>query len=167
METSLSMLLEQLSVLGFWETRAFLYMDIIVTYLALLPILTAVSILLAVKDMLKLHQYTQLLFFLLTLGSLAFFAFFVHYKEGLESILEASSVGYNEAFIVIVLHAVISILTVVLWMFALLHAVSDYKRKALPGVYSESHKKRGKQVYLGITFTSLSAMATYWVLFVS
>jgi uncharacterized membrane protein YozB (DUF420 family) len=167
MEGLLPVSIDQLMIAGFMETRATLYIDIIVTYLVSLPILISLSIYAAIRELIKLHQTTQFLFFLVTLMTLALFAYHVHFSMGFEVLVQESSLPYMQAVSVLVIHAVIAVITLVLWIFALVYALSDYKRNALPGVYSESHAKAGRRVFYMIILTSLSTAALYWVLFVS
>ena len=114
-------LIEKLTVLGFLETRAFFYMDIMVTFLASLPFLLGFSILFAMKGHFKLHKFTQTLFFLLTLLILGFFAYTVHYQQGFDFLLESSSINIQEASILLIIHIVIAIITIVLWFFTLIN----------------------------------------------
>lgn len=166
MEEYFRLILEQLLVLGFWQTRAPLYMDLIVSFLAILPILSGISILFAIKQKLELHQCTQFLLFFLTLISLGLFSYIVHYNKGFEFLLQESSIDSKIAFIVLFFHIIISFTTLVLWTFALMYALSDRKRRALPGIYSPSHSKSGKRVFKSILLTSLTSIALYWVLYV-
>jgi uncharacterized membrane protein YozB (DUF420 family) len=160
-------LIEYIDKAGFLETRASLGIDVIVTFLALLPILSGVSIFFAIRKKLKLHQFTQFLLFFLTLIALILFAYIIHYKEGFELLLQESNLDSSIAFLALILHVVISIITLTLWMFALMYALSDRKRRALPGVYSESHAQAGKRVFKAIVLTALSSASIYWVLFMS
>jgi len=158
---------DKLVIAGFLDTRAPLYMDIIVSFLALLPILSGISILFAIRRYLKLHQLTQFLFFFLTLIALALFAYSVHYNSSFELLLEESKLEPLTALVVLIVHIIISIVTLTLWTFALIYALSDRKRRALPGVYSLSHAQAGKRVFKGIVLTALSSLGIYWVLFMS
>jgi uncharacterized membrane protein YozB (DUF420 family) len=167
MEEYFKVILEQLAVVHFWETRASLYMDLIVSFLVLLPILIGISIFFAMKKKLKLHQFTQFLLFFLTVISLSFFAYIVHFNKGFEVLVQESSIGTRNAFIVLFGHIIISIITLLLWLFALIYAVSDKKRRALPGIYSQSHAKAGKRLFKGIILTSLSSVTLYWILYVA
>jgi len=167
MEEFLPVMLQALSVPGFLETRALLYMDIIVSYLALLPILSGMSIFLAIRGCLKSHQFTQTLLFILSLVALFSFAWIVFYQEGFDALLELSSIDYNKAMVVLIFHSIVSVITVTLWMFTLMYALADKKRRALPGVYSESHAKSGRRIFKGIVLISFSSVGLYWILFIA
>lgn len=167
MDEYLLLILDKLVIPGFLETRALLYMDIIVSFLAVLPFLSGISIVFAIKKYLKLHQFTQVLLFFLTLTALTFFAYIVHYKEGFELLLQGSTIDARVAFLVLIIHVIISLCTLTLWFFALLYAISDKKRRALPGVYSRSHAQAGKRVFKSIILTALSSLGIYWILFMA
>ena len=167
MEEYLTLILNQLEIAGFFETRASLGMDIIISFLVILPILSGISIFFAIRQKLKLHQLTQFLLFFLTLIVLGLFAYIIYYNKGFESLLQKSSIDTGTGFMVLVGHAIISFSTLVLWFFALLYALSDRKRRALPGLYSQSHANAGKRVFKGILLTSFSTMGIYWMLFMA
>jgi len=167
MSEYLIMIVDILTKAGFLETRAPLYMDIMVSFLASLPILIGISILFAMRRYYKLHKFMQVLFFLLTFLVLGFFAYIVHYQEGFDNLLLKSSIDPTQGLILLTIHILIAISTITLWMFTLVYAIEDRKRRALPGVYSESHRKSGRRVFLGILLTSFSAVAVYWMLFMA
>jgi len=166
-EYFLSLDTEIVSLAGFLGTRASFYIDTIVIFLVILPFVIALSIFFAINGRFKLHKFIQTLFFILTLLSLSLFAYIVHYKEGLERLLLHSSIMPLEALIFLGLHAFLAVITLIVWMFTLIYASEDRKRRALPGLYSENHKKIGRALFLGILFTSLSGIGVYWILFVS
>jgi len=167
MEEYLIFVLDKLALAGFLETRASLSMDLIISFLVILPILSGISIFFAIRQKLALHQSTQFLLFFLTLIFLGLFTYIVYYIKGIEFLLQESSVGSTKAFLILVAHAIISLTTLVLWMFALLYALSDRKRRALSGLYSQSHKEAGKGVFKSILLTSLISVISYWVLYVA
>ena len=158
-------LIEKLSVAGFLETRASLYMDIVVSFLVALPFLVLFSIFLAVKRNFKLHQLTQGLLLLSTMLILAFFAYIVHYYEGLGSLLQQSTISRDQALLLLATHIIIAVITLLSWTLTFFYALSDRRRRALPGVYSTTHRRAGRNVFLGILLTSVSAVAVYWMLF--
>jgi len=161
----LTSLIEKLSVSGFLDTRASLYMDIVVSFLVLLPFLVAFSIFLAAKGSLRLHQLTQVTLLLLTTSILGFFAYIVHYYEGLGNLLQQSTISRDQALLLLSTHIIIAAITLLSWTLTLFYASSDRRRRALPGVYSTTHKRAGRNIFLGILLTSISAIVVYWMLF--
>ena len=167
LEEYLAFTISQLDSSGFFETRASLSIDIIVSFLAMLPLLSGISIFLAIRKYLKLHQVTQLLLFLLSLVFLGFFAYIVHYREAFDLLLQESSIDKITILVLLVVHSFIAFVTLVFWFFVLIYALSDSRRRALPGVYSESHRKAGKRVFMAIVLTAISSVSIYWILFVA
>ena len=153
--------------MGLLGTRAPMGIDIIITFLSLLPLLNWFSIYLATRKKLKLHQITQYLLFLLSIIVLGLFASFVHGKETLSLLIEESNIAYTKAFALVLLHILVTLTTLTLWLFTIIYAQSDKKRNALPGLYSVSHKRSGKRVFLAIVLMSISSLSVYWVLFVA
>ncbi len=167
MDEYLLFVLDRLVGTGFLDTRASLSMDIIVLFLAILPLLSGVSIVFAIRKHIKVHQVSQFLLFFLTLISLVLFTYIVHYNKGFETLLQESSINSSIALALLVAHIIISLSTLTLWLFALIYALSDRERRGLPGVYSVSHAKAGKRVFKGILLMALSSVGIYWVLFVA
>jgi putative membrane protein len=163
----LLLVLDKLTMTGFLETRASLYIDISILFLAILPILSGVSIVFAIRKHIKIHQASQFLLFYITLVALAFFAYTVYYNKGFEILLQGSSIDSSIALALLIAHIIISLSTLTLWMFALIYALSDKKRRGLPGVYSVSHGEAGKRVFKGILLMTLSSMSIYWMLFMA
>jgi len=160
-------LTKKLAVSGFLETRALLYMDIMILFLSILPLFFALSIFFAMRGYYRVHKATQIALFLVSIAMLGFFAYIVHYQHGFDTLLLKSSIAPNQATLFLVVHIIIALTTVILWFFTLMYGIEDSKRRALPGVYSQSHKRSGRRVFLGIFLTSLSSIALYWLFFVS
>ena len=154
-----------LDLLGFLDTRASLLMDLIIVFLVILPLLSGISILFAIKKIIKVHQFSQFLLFFLTVTALVLFAYIVHFNKGFEVLLEKSSINHTLSLVILSSHIIVTLTTLTLWMFALIYALSDRKRKGLPGVYSRSHAKAGKRVFKGIVLTSFTSVGIYLMLY--
>ena len=167
MEVYFQSIMEQLSVVGFWGTAAPLHMDVMVSFLAILPLLSGISIFLAMRQHLLLHQFTQFLLFVVTVVAVLFFSYVAYDTNTFEHVTQRSSVDHGLIVLALITHGIILFSTLLLWMFALIYALSDRKRRALPGLYSQSHAKAGKRVFMGIFLTALSAVGLYWMLFLA
>lgn len=152
--------------IGFFNTKAKLCMDVVISYLVLLPVLSAVSIYFAIINYLKLHQLTQFLLFFLTLSALVAFGYIVHFMEGFDVLVSKSTMDASNILLILCLHVIMAITTLSLWLFTLLYALSDKKRRALPGFYSQSHRNSGKQVFKAIFLLALTSSSVYWMLFI-
>jgi len=152
--------------IGFLSTRASYYMDVIVVYLLVLPLLVSFSIGLAVQRSYKMHRFTQTVLFMFTAIALASFHYGIHMIENFEKVMALSSTSYKYAYYLLMVQTVLSIITLVLWLSTRLFAIQDRRRKGLPGLYSRSHKSSGRRVFLAIILTSISTVYLYWILYV-
>jgi len=145
---------EYLLDIGFLGTSAPYFMDVILVYLLSLPLLMTFSILLVGNRKYSLHRFTQTLLFLLTLSILLIFNY------GIYTVIE------KELFYLLIIELFFSILMMIMWLRVLLFAVDDRRRKGLPGLYSSSHKKSGKLVFLVILFMIFINVYLYWMVYV-
>lgn len=152
---------------GFLGTRAPFFMDIIVIIVALLPFLIAFTVWFAVNGMFKLHRFLQTVLFLITVIVLVYFEYGMHLAGGFEHYIKDSSINPSMAFYFLVLHIIIASITMIIWFFTIRFASGDSKRRALPGLYSGSHKQSGRRVSIAILLTSLTGLGVYWMLFMA
>jgi len=162
-----NLIVEYMFDVGFLGTRAPYFMDIVVVIVALLPLLIGASIWLAIKAEYRLHHITQSVLFAVTAIILIYFEFGIHRAGGFEYYMKESSFNLTVGFYLLIVHIIIATITMILWMSTLYFAKADRKRKALPGLYTSSHKKAGQRVALGIVLTSFSGVGIYWILFMA
>ncbi|SFV65721.1 hypothetical protein MNB_SV-14-1884 [hydrothermal vent metagenome] len=141
--------MEYLFDIGFLGTHAPYYMDIIIVYLFSLPILMTFSILLASHKKYTLHRFTQSILFLLTI----FVLFSLNYGIYI--------FGEKKIFYLLIIEIFFSILLLIMWLSVLLFAVEDRRRRGLPGLYTQSHKKSGKRVFTIMLMTVFSSIYLY------
>ncbi len=141
---------------GFLGTQAPYYIDTIVVYLLFLPILMAFSISLPTRRMYGLNRFIQTLLLILTLSSLLIF----NYKiNGMNSIFDKS------LLIIVIIEIFFSFVLSVMWVSLLLFAIEDRRRRGLPGLYSASHKKSGRRVFIVMLLTVLINLYLYWSIY--
>ncbi len=151
---------------GFLGTRAPLFMDIVSVIVALLPFLIYGAIVLAKKGNYRGHESVQKLLFFVSVTVVAFFEYGVRMEGGYKNLMEGSSVSHNYLLYVLIFHIIISVITLLLWIYTL-YAAMRYKRsKALPGLYSAAHRKDGLRTFVGIILTMLTGAWVYALLFV-
>jgi len=167
MEAYFQSILEQALSVGFWGTKAPLYMDFMISFLAILPLLSGISILFAIRRNLILHQFTQFLLFFLTIISLGLFIYIAYHSKKFGLLIGHSPIEHTLVVIAFITHAVLIISTLVLWILSLMYALSDKKRRALPGLYSKSHAQTGKRIFKAILLIALSSIGIYWMLFLA
>ena len=159
--------MEYLFNIGFLGTRAPYYMDGIIVYLLLLPILILFSIFSATNRQYSLHRFMQTVLFTLTLIALIAFNYGIHMVENFDKLMAISSVNYNLAFYLLIIQTVLSMLMLILWISTLLFAISDRRRKALPGLYSRSHKISGRRTFMVIILSIVTTACFYWMVYIA
>lgn len=151
---------------GFLGTRAPFFMDFVTLIVTLLPFLVAVAIGFAKRYKYDLHSITQTIIFIFSVIVLGYFEYGVRLGGGFESYLKGSSVDYNYAFTVLIVHIIIATITLGFWVSTILQARYDKLHKLLVGVHSASHKRAGLRTFTGIVLTSFSGLWVYLLLFV-
>ena len=144
--------------IGFLGTRAPFFMDFVTLIVAFLPLLVSGAIMLAKAKKYKLHAFTQIVIFAVSVIVLVYFEIGVRMGGGFNAFMEGSSVGHNYAFFVLMLHIVIAIVTLIIWFTTLIRT----KKFLATGV----HKLLGHISFIGIVLTTLSAIWVYLLLFV-
>lgn len=150
--------LEYMFHIGFLGTRAPFFMDVVTLIVALLPLLVASAIYLAKTKKYKLHSYAQLFIFIFSVIVLGYFETGVRMVGGFETFMQKSSVSNNYAFIVLVFHIAISIITLIVWGMAIFMAKKLLRQN--------KHKKIGLITFVGVTLTSLTGIWVYFLMFV-
>jgi putative membrane protein len=143
---------------GFMGTRAPFFMDLVTLIVALLPLLVASAIYLAKTKRYKAHSYAQIAIFAFSVIVLGYFETGVRNIGGFESFMQESGVSHNYAFIVLIFHIAISVITLIVWSMQL------FMTKKL--LKLNKHKKMGLIVFSGVVMTSLTGIWVYFLLFV-
>jgi len=156
-----------ISEIGFLGTKAFFYTDIVLIYMIMLPFLMIFSIGFAMKHYYVLHKMTQVLLFFITLGMLSLFYYEIFLSNIFDNLFIVGNTESNQSFYFLMLHVIIALITFILWKSTILFASADKKRRALPGLYSRTHKIVGKRVLLGVVLIALTVGVLYRMLYVA
>jgi len=143
---------------GFLGTRAPFFMDFVTLIVALLPLLMMLIITLAIKKRYKAHAFGQIALFIVSVIVLTYFETGVRVGGGFKTFMEGSSVSHDYAFLVLVVHILISTGTLFIWGYTLLRAKTHLNNNV--------HKKNGIRSFIGVVLTSLSGIWVYLLLFV-
>lgn len=143
---------------GFLGTRAPFFMDFVTLIVAFLPLLMMSIIMLAIKKKYKAHAFAQIGLFIVSVIVLTYFEVGVRVGGGFKTFIEGSSVSHDYVFIVLILHIIIATITLFIWGFTLLRAKGHLE--------NGTHKRNGRRAFIGVIFTSLSAIWVYLLLFV-
>ncbi|HFU77501.1 MAG TPA: DUF420 domain-containing protein [Epsilonproteobacteria bacterium] len=151
---------------GFLGTRAPFFMDFVMIMVALLPLLVAVAISFAKKKNYRLHALSQTIIFVVAVIVVGYFEYGVRVGGGFNGFVKDSPVSHDYAFYVLIFHIIVAVIGFVIWTHTLITARKDSNNKTLPGLYSASHKKAGRRVFMWIVFTALTGIWVYILLFV-
>ncbi|RRS30600.1 MAG: membrane protein [Epsilonproteobacteria bacterium (ex Lamellibrachia satsuma)] len=152
---------------GFLGTRAPFFMDFVTLVVALLPLLVGIAITFAKRKSYTLHSNVQIFIFLISVIIVGYFEYGVRLGGGYEAFVKNTHVSHTYLLVVLVIHIIISVVTLGVWASTLIHARKDAKRGGiLPGSHSLSHKKAGLRTFAGIVLTSLTGIWVYLLLFV-
>ena len=143
---------------GFMGTRAPFFMDLVTLIVALLPLLVAGAISLARNKHYKAHSYVQIFIFAFSVIVLFYFEYGVRITGGFDAFMKESSVPYTYAFIVLIIHILISVVTLVIWTNTIFMA----KKRLKLG----THKKSGLMTFVGVVMTSLTGIWVYLLMFI-
>ena len=151
---------------GFLGTKAPFFMDFVTLIVALLPLLVGVAISFAKNKKYTLHARVQWAIFIVSVIVVSYFEYGIRLGGGYETFVQNTHVSHDYLFAVLVVHIIISVLTLGIWANTLFRARSDASQGGLPGNYSKSHKKAGIRSFIGIVLTSLTGIWVYLLLFV-
>ena len=152
---------------GFLGTKAPFFMDFVTLIVALLPLLVGIAITFAKRGNYSLHATVQTVIYIVSVIVVGYFEYGVRLGGGYETFVQNTHVSHNYLFVVLVVHIVISVLTLGIWSSTLIRAYKESKRGGiLPGVGSQAHRKAGMRTFIGITLTSLTGIWVYLLLFV-
>jgi len=150
--------LEYMFHAGFLGTRAPFFMDIVTLIVSLLPLLVAGAISLARKKNYKAHAFVQVGIFAFSVIVLSYFEYGVRIAGGFGTFMQESSVSHNYAFIVLIFHIAVSVISLIIWGTTIFTA----KKQLQLG----KHKKAGFITFVGVIATSLTGIWVYLLMFV-
>jgi len=150
---------------GFLGTKAPFFMDFVTLIVALLPLLVGVAISFAKQRNYRLHTIVQTLIFVVSFIVVGYFEYGVRLGGGYETFVKNTHVSHDYLFAVLMIHIVISVLTLGIWASTLIRAKMDASQGGLPGNDSHSHRKAGFRTFVGIVLTSLTGIWVYLLLF--
>nr|WP_321268697.1 DUF420 domain-containing protein [uncultured Sulfurimonas sp.] len=143
---------------GFFATRAPFFMDLVTLIVALLPLLVAGAIYLAKSKRYKAHVFAQIFIFAFSVIVLGYFETGVRMIGGFNFFMKDSGVSHDYAFIVLIFHIVISVITLIIWATTLFMAKKQVKLNR--------HRKAGLMTFAGVVLTSLTGIWVYFLMFV-
>jgi putative membrane protein len=150
--------LEYMFKAGFLGTRAPFFMDFVTLIVAFLPFLVAIAISFARHKNYKAHAFSQICIFAFSVIVLFYFEYGVRMIGGFNFFMKESSVSHNYAFIVLIFHIIISVISLLVWITTIFRAKTQLK--------NHTHKKVGLLTFIGVIATSLTGIWVYLLMFV-
>lgn len=148
---------------GFLGTKAFMYMDIVTLYFALLPFLLAFSIYQAVRGNTKLHYQSQFVILAVTIVMVLIFEIGVRLTGGFVEYAKQSPLSFDFLLVFLVVHIFIALMAVGGWIYLIIATYKAYQNGILEK--SAQHRKMGKWIFGALTLTSIMGCSLYLFLF--
>jgi len=149
---------------GFLGTRAPLFMDFVTVIVVLLPFLIGGSIYLARQKSYDFHQISQIVILIFSVIVVGYFEYGVRLGGGFSEYVQATTVDYNVALVILIVHIMIAIVTLYLWIATI------YKARKSNIIHHQqtpyNHKKAGMFTAMWIVATSVTGLIVYVILFV-
>lgn len=125
------------------------------------PFVVFYGVKLAKRKAYEAHRKVQnTIFYICVIGVLAL-EVLIRYSGGSGS-LASNSEYYGTPFFTITLvsHILVAVLTYLLWTILIVLSNRRF-RKSLPGKFTNTHKRLGYIIFIGLIYTAISALAVY------
>jgi len=143
---------------GFFGTRAPLFMDFVTFIVAALPLLMMGIIMLARIKKYKLHGLMQGILYIVSVIVVLYFEYGVRVGGGFDFFMQDSGVGFTYALAVLIVHIIISIITLFIWTRTIVMSRKHLERNI--------HKSEGRKTFVGVVLTSFTGIWVYMLMFV-
>lgn len=154
------------SIHGFLGTPAYLFMDIVTIYFAILPLLLFLSIKLAINKKYIQHFYSQAAILTITIIAVLIFEIGVRVTGGFLKYATISSLPFNFLVVFLIIHILIAIFAVIAWIYLFISTLKLYKKGKIDAIKESNHKLIGKIVFLSMFLTCVMGVMIYIFLFV-
>ncbi len=151
---------------GFLGTKAFMYLDLVTLYFAMLPFLLAFSIRYALKKEYEKHYRSQIIIFMVSLVVVVVFEIGVRLSGGFTEFTKESTLPYTFLSVFLGIHILIALLSIVLWVIVLYTSLQEYRSGRDMAAFARSHKRKARVLFIGLTVTSITGVMIYIFLFV-
>lgn len=152
---------------GFLGTRADVLMDVILIAMSLTPFVLAWSIGLARGGAYTRHRAVQTGLLVVLLVAVVLFEADVRTSGGSGAFLAGSRWrGTPQLAWFLRVHIAVAVTSFALWTFVVANAWLR-RLEPRPEFFGPAHRRTGYAIWAGVTFTSVSGAALYWLCFVS
>ncbi len=151
---------------GFLGTGAPLYLDVITLYFGILPFILAGSILFAIRKQYALHYRSQIAIFIITVVMVLLFEIGMRIDGGFMTYMEEGVMSMALFSIFLAVHIAVAVISVILWTIVLYTSFREYKAGVDMVEFARTHKRKSRLLFGGLTFTSVTGVLIYLILFV-
>ncbi|MEM9191015.1 MAG: DUF420 domain-containing protein [Myxococcota bacterium] len=154
---------------GLFGTRATLLVDLVIIIFVVMPVALVIAIWWAKLGNHDRHRLAQGILFLTMTVAVTLLEVDIRMQGGTEALAgRAVSVDVSAVRALLLIHIGVATITWVGWLVLLATSHRRYCGKrspALPGAFSRSHRRMGRWVFAGVTFTSVTGAGLYVLAF--
>jgi putative membrane protein len=151
---------------GFLGTRADLFMDVVIVFLTLLPVLMLTAFRAARTGRLSMHRNMQAGTLAVVLVVVVLFELDIRLTGGKAAFLAQNPTRADLVAPILRFHVAIATLTFLAWLSLAVASWSRF-RATLPGAFSHMHRRLGKAAFVGACLVSATGALVHALLFVA
>jgi len=150
---------------GFLPYHAPLFMDEVMSVVAILPLLVVFAISQAKKGRISLHIKLQTYIYVIGMIFIGYFEYGARVMGGLSKFLEKSPINHTFLYGFLIFHIVIATATIFYWSYTVYFGWKNHK-KLTSKEFKYKHLRVALPTFLGITLTSVTGILLYVFMFV-
>ena len=150
---------------GFMPYDAPLFMDEVMSVVALLPLLVVFAISQAKKGRFDLHRKLQTYIYVVGMIFILYFEYGARVMGGLSQFLDKSPINHTFLYGFLIFHIVVATTTIFYWTYTIYFGWKNYK-KLSPREFKYRHLKVALPTFIGIVLTSVTGILLYIFMFV-
>lgn len=153
---------------GFYGTRADVLMDVIITIVALVPVLLTLAFGLARGRRYAHHAGVQVLTSIALAATLLVFEIYVRARGGLDGLSQGSpwhQTPFLQGYLAV--HLVFAVSSTLIWFWLLIRTWGRFGAPPTPGAFSATHRRWGRLAMAGMLLTAITGLGLYGLCFVA
>ncbi len=150
---------------GFMPFDAPLFMDEVMSVVALLPLFVVFAISQAKKNRNSLHIKLQTYIYIVGMIFILYFEYGARVMGGLSQFLDKSPINHTFLYAFLIFHIIVATATIFLWSYTVYFGFR-YRKKLEKREFKYRHIKIALPAFFGITLTSVTGVLLYVFMFV-
>jgi len=151
---------------GFLPYEAPLFMDEVMSVVAILPFLVVFAISQAKKQRFELHKKLQTYIYVVGMIFILYFEYGARAMGGLSQFLEKSAINHTFLYGFLIFHIIIATATIFIWSYTVYFGLR-YHNKISKKEFRYRHVKLARPTFLGIALTSVTGVLLYVFMFIT